>query len=145
MNKKLSTKTFIISQLIILIVSLLFLGGLYYILYLQYPTSLSKSSLNKFGPVTKEPTTLTLELTTPDDNLLSFQKDLEIAGKTLPHLKILITSSLDDLIVESKSNGSFLQEFSLSEGVNEIKVVVFDKNGDQKEIERTVYYSKEKI
>lgn len=145
MNRKLSFRTFIISQIIILFAGLAFLGGLYYILNLQYPVESSKFSLGKFGPITKEPTTFSLELTTPDDDSLVFQKVLEISGKTSSNSQVLISSPLGDLVTQSKSDGSFSADFSLDEGVNEIKIIVFDKNGDQKELERTVYYSKEKI
>lgn len=144
MNRKLTTREFIFSQIFILIAGLTFLGTLYYILYLDFPNQ-SQNSLGRFGPVTKEPATLILELTTPEDDLLVFQKDLEISGKTSPDSQILITSSSDDIVIQSKHDGSFSSDFELSEGLNEIKIIAFDQNGDQKTLERTVFYSKEKI
>lgn len=144
MNRKLSTKEFIFSQVLILISGLIFLGALYYILHLDFLTE-SSNSFGRFGPVTKAPATLILELTTPENDLLVFQKEIEISGKTSPGSQILITAPSDDLVIQSKPNGSFSSDLELREGVNEIKIVVFDKNGDQKELERTVFYSKEKI
>lgn len=142
LTHKLSTKQFIWSQIIILILGLLFTGGLFYITDLQYqkPKQYSKS-----GPVTKEPSSLILELNTPDDNLLSFDSSLLISGKTQKNTEVLITSADLDLVTKSKSDGSFSVTFPLTEGLNEIKIITFGKKGEQKEIDRTIYYSKEKI
>lgn len=145
MNRKLSFKAFIISQIVTLLIGLIFLGGLYYILYLQNPLESPKFSFGKFGPVTKEPTTLNLDLTTPDNDTLIFQESIEFSGKTSPNSEVLISSLDNSLVTQSKSDGSFSEDFELIEGTNEIKIVVFDKSGNSKEIERTIYYSKEKL
>lgn len=122
------------------------MGGLYYMVNSSDLPSQSKiPSLGSGGPVTKEPASLTLDLTTPDDDSLVFKSEIEFSGKTSPNSQILISSADNDLIITSKPDGSFSGDFDLEEGVNEIKVVVFDQSGDQKELERTVYYSKEKI
>ena len=143
LTRKLSTRSFILSQIIILLVSLLFLGTLYYLLnfYNQVPNK----TFFQAGPVTRPPVSLTLELTSPEDNLLTFEGKLLISGKTSPNLQVLITSETKDLIIQSKSDGRFSADFDLTEGVNNIAVASFDKTGDQKSIKRTVYYSKEKI
>ena len=145
MNQKLTTREFIISQIFILIAGLIFLGTLYYILYIDGSIGSTDRSFLREGPVTKEPASLMLELTSPENDVLVFNKDLEISGKTLPGSQILITSSSNDKVIQSKSDGSFSSDFELKEGVNELKIISFDKNGDQKEIERTIFYSKEKI
>ena len=144
MNKKLSTKAYASAMIFILILGLVSLGGLYYFLNFYSPSSKTNSSVEN-GPVTKEPTSLTLDLTSPDDEVLSFSQDLEISGKTSPGSEILISSADNDMVISSKPDGAFTGDFNLSEGTNQIKIVVFDKNGDQKEVDRTVYYSKEKI
>ena len=144
MNIKLTTREFIFSQILILVSGLIFLGVLYYIVYIDSPSQ-TQNSFFIGGPVTKEPASLMLELTTPDDDLLVFQEDLEISGSSLPNSYILVTSASANLVIKSKSDGSFSSDFELNEGVNEIKIIVFDQNGDQKMLERTVYYSKEKL
>src|SRR3989344_3113061 len=143
MSKKLSNKTFIISQLLILILGLAFIFGLN---YLMNPASkATKSTTLSDGPVTSTPASLTLEVGSPDDELLVFNSNLIINGKTLPKLNILISSETEDLVVMSKSDGNFTADLTLATGVNEISIVVFDDKGDRREIKRTVYYSKEKI
>lgn len=143
LTQKLSNKTFIISQILIFFISLLFLGSLYYLL--NFYNQIPNQTLFQAGPVTRPPATLTLELSSPEDNLLTFESKLLISGKTSPHSQVLITSSAKDLVTNSKSDGRFSADFDLTEGVNEIAVVTFDKVGEQRVIERTVYYSKEKI
>ena len=110
----------------------------------RLPGQAKISPLNS-SPVTKEPASLTLDLTTPDDDSLSFISEVEFAGKTSPNSSILISGVDNDIVILAKSDGSFSGDFELVEGVNEIKVIVFDQNGDSKELERTMYYSKEKI
>lgn len=144
MNKKLSTKEFIFSQILILVSGLIFLGALYYILYLDSSVQ-TQNSFFSGGPVTKEPASLMLELTAPDDDLLVFDDSVEIAGKSLPNLYILITAPSSDRVIKSKSDGSFSTDIELAEGINDIKIISFDEKGEQKDLERIVYYSKEKL
>lgn len=144
MNKKLSTKEFIFSQILILVSGLIFLGALYYILYIDSPSQ-TQNSFFSGGPVTKEPASLMLELTAPDDDLLVFDDSLEIAGKSSPNSYILITTPSSNRVIKSKSDGSFSTEIELTAGINEIKIISFDEKGEQKDLERTIYYSKEKI
>lgn len=142
LNKNLSGNQFILSQLLILIASLTFLFGLFYILNIQY-----KRSDNPFsnGPLTLPPKTLRLDLDHPDDDGLSFQSSIIVSGKTAPLKEVLIFTDSQDLVITSKKDGSFSTILNLDEGVNRVVAVVFDSLGDTRSIERTVYYSKEKI
>lgn len=142
MNKKLSTKYFIISQLLILVIGLSALTGLYYILNIHHPT-LSKPFLN--GPVTSAPKTLRIELDHPDDMSLSFQSSVIVSGQTAPLTDVLIYTESEDLMIKSQKDGSFSTVLNLDEGVNKVAAVVFDATGDSRSAERTVYYSKEKL
>jgi hypothetical protein len=99
----------------------------------------------KNGPITSEPASLTLEVSSPDDDTLSFDPSIVISGKTAPSSSVLISSFSHDTAIEAKNDGSFSTLLDLAEGVNDIKIYVFDKNGDQREISRSVFYSKEKI
>lgn len=142
LDKKLSPKQFIISQLIILTIGLMFLFGLFYILNVQY-----QIENNPFlgGPVTTAPKTLRLDLDHPDDDSLTFQSSIIVSGQTSPLKEVLILTDSQDLILTSKKDGSFSTVLNLDEGVNRIVVAVFDATGDTRYSERTVYYSKEKI
>lgn len=97
------------------------------------------------GPVTNEPASLGLELVSPDDNSLVFQPDIIVSGKVSTQSAILVSSEDSDVVIQSQEDGSFSTVFTLSSGINNIQVAVFDKNGEQRMINKTVYYSKEKI
>lgn len=140
--KKIPPKHFFLSQIAILFFGLIFLFAIYYIVYIQY-----KVSDNSFsnGPVTSAPKSFILNLDQPADNSLVFNSELLISGKTGPSMDTLIYADTQNLVIKSKSDGSFSQSLNLEEGVNNIKVVVFDKEGDSREENRLVFYSKEKI
>lgn len=142
LNKKLSVKQFILSHILILITGLIIIGALYYILNIQY-----KQPDNPFlaGPVTTAPKSLLLDLDQPDDNLLSYQSEVLVSGKTGALKEVLISTDSEDLVIKSKQDGSFSTEINLDNGVNRIMAVVFDSNGETRSARRTVYYSKEKI
>ncbi len=130
-------------MLFILVVGFSLLLGLYY--FLNQDRKPLKNYLSVGEPITAAPTTFNLELTSPQEDFLFFNKQIEIAGSTSPGLNILISSDSFDKVIQASSDGSFSTDFDLSLGVNEITVVVFDKGGDQRSAIRTVYYSKEKI
>lgn len=142
LDKKLTTKHFVLSQILILIAGLMFLGVLYYILNIQYQQP-KKLFLN--GPVTTAPKSLRLDLDQPDQDSLIFSGSAIISGKTGSGNIVLISTDTKDLVIESKPDGSFSTILSLDEGVNRITATVFDATGDFRSTERMVYYSKEKI
>jgi len=142
LQRKISQKTFIISNLLILTLGLAAIFILYYIINLQYP--LSQRPFQK-GPVTTAPKTLRLELEQPDNDVLSFESSIIISGKTGPSLNVLIFSESEDKVLKSNPDGSFSTVFNLEEGINHIWVEIFDISGDKKMEERLVFYSKEKI
>ena len=141
-NKKLSLKSFILSQVLILILGLTFLGGLYYILNIQHP-----QPKNAFlaGPVTSTPKSLRLDLDQPDQDSLTYSSSIIVSGKTGPGNEVLISTENFDSVIKSKPDGSFSTILSLDEGANRVTATVFDKTGDSRSAERTVYYSKEKL
>lgn len=142
LNRKLTTKHLILSQILILIIGLTFLGTLYFILNIQYQ---KPKNLFLVGPVTTLPKSLLLDLGTPDQDTLSFSSSIIVSGKTGPKKDVLISTDTRDLVIQSKADGSFSTVLNLDEGVNTIKVVVFDTTGEARSAERTVYFSKEKI
>lgn len=142
LTQKLSTKTFVISQILILVVSLIFLGGLHYFLNMQ------NNNLKKYasrGPVTSTPVLLDLKVANPDDNLLTFNSPYQISGQTAPKAYVLISSQEKDQLVQAESDGAFAVSFPLTEGVNELTITSFDQKGEQRSLTRSVYYSREKL
>lgn len=141
-HKKLSTKYFILSQILILITSLVFLAGLYYILNIQYQKTKDPFL---YGPVTTSPKSLTFNLDQPDQDSLSYSGSIIVSGKTSPSKEVLILTDTNDLVIKSRPDGSFSTVLNLNEGENRITAVVFDVSGDSRSSERTVYFSKEKL
>lgn len=144
LTSKLSTKVFIITQIFVLLISITFLYGLHYLLNVQHQKK-SNTYFKLGGPVTRAPATLRLELQQPEDDLLVFESNLVVSGKTAPNIEVLIFTETEDLVIRSKTDGSFSTIFKLKEGVNQITTAVFDNNGDRRSEERTVFYSKEKL
>ena len=140
--KKIPPKYFILSQLFILILSLIFLFGIHYIVNIQYKVSDKPFAQ---GPVTSKPKSFTLNLTQPDENALVFDKEILLSGETGPNMEVLVSTDKDNIVIKSNTDGSFSANLTLTEGVNKIRVVVFDQTGDFREEERIIYYSKEKI
>ncbi|MBI2601102.1 hypothetical protein HYW42_04050 [Candidatus Daviesbacteria bacterium] len=142
--KKLSTKTFVISQCLILLLGLVFISLLYYVLNIQNPPTIALYSPGG-GPVTSEPRSLLISVEEPDNDRLVFKPSILVSGKTTPNLPIVISTESSNLVINSKSDGQFSSTLELEPGVNTITISVFDVNGDSRFETRTVYYSKEKI
>lgn len=143
MNKHLSTKTFILAILVILISGLTFIGGLYYILNYQYqkPTT----SRLEDGPVTSAPVSLILNLNSPDDSLLTSDPDILVSGKSSPNAVVILNLNEDYSSLEANERGDFSATLKLIGGVNKLTLTAFDNLGNSKTENRTLYYSTEKI
>lgn len=144
MNKKLSAPIFILSNFLILLLGLTFLGGLHYVLNIQYQRPEGLFSPTR-GPITSQPASLILTLQQPEDESLVFQGSILVTGKTAPNSEVLVFTQNFDQVVTSKSDGAFSTTVDLEPGVNNIKAIVFDATGDERAAERTVYFSKEKL
>ncbi|KKR81328.1 MAG: hypothetical protein UU73_C0003G0108 [Candidatus Daviesbacteria bacterium GW2011_GWA1_41_61] len=96
-------------------------------------------------PITSLPSGMTLNLSSPDDNQLVFDENILLQGKTTPGSLILISFESSDLALEPSPSGEFSTTVYMDEGVNQFTVTAINKDGDLKQEERTVYYSKEKL
>lgn len=145
MNKKLSPSVFFISQFLILVLGLAFVGFIYY--FTNFKEDRKPQSLYSptGGPVTSEPTSFIFEMEQPDNDILVFQPSVVISGKTSADANVLINSEYDDALAQPKSDGSFQALLDLKPGANNITVTVFDNTGDTKSEQRLVYYSKDKL
>lgn len=137
----LSTKAFVISHAIILLAGLLFFAGLYYILYQD---KFSAQDLN-YNPVTKEPVSLFLEISNPEDEALVYEDNILISGKTGSDLTVIISSNSNDAGLQSGKDGQFSKVLSLDKGVNIIEITAFDSEGNSKTVVKSVYFSEEEI
>lgn len=135
----------IYSVLFLILISIFGLGSILFLHYtfnIQYQES-SEPFLK--GPVTRAPKTLRLDLDQPDEDSLIFEDSIIVSGQTSPHKEILIFTDSQNLVIKSKSDGSFSTVLDLDEGVNKITVAVYDQGGDSRSAERIVYYSEEKL
>ncbi len=135
----------IYSILFLILISIFGLGTILFLHYtfnIQYQESSEPFSK---GPVTKAPKTLRLDLDQPDDDSLVFENSILVSGQTAPNKDVLIITTSKDLVIKSKSDGSFSTVLDLDKGVNKITVSVYDQKGDSRSAERIVYFSEEKI
>lgn len=144
LTRKLPTKYFILFNLSLFLLSLIFLLGLYYTLNLQYQSP-SQAYSDSGLPLTSEPKSLIIDLEQPEDNLLTFDSSIVVSGKTTPNMDVLISTESKDVVIKASSSGSFSTVLSLDEGINTISAVVFDILGEERKEVRSVYFSKEKI
>jgi len=141
MLKPLPAFIFILFIVIAGIIGSGYLASIYHILNSNPIDSITFSQ----GPLTSEPVSFNLNLSSPENNSLLFDPDILIQGATSPGATIIISLDSEDLALEASSNGNFSTTITLSEGVNELLITSFDKDGNSKTESRTIYYSKEKI
>lgn len=141
MTKEISTTFFTISMIILL------LAGLGFFMYLNFFVNPATSPLTTatYTPVTTNPVSLTLNLSSPDDNLLIFDPNLLVSGQTTANVLVLITVNSDNQILNASKQGDFSQTVKLIPGVNQVIVSVFDNQGNYKSEARSIYYSGEKL
>lgn len=137
----LSTKTFVISHIVILTLGLIFFGGLYYILYQDK----FQPALLNYIPVTREPVSLFLEVSSPEDEIMVTGDSLLISGKTGPDFTVIISDNDTEAGLQSGKDGGFSKVITLDEGANIVEITAFDTEGNKKTVTRAIYYSKEKL
>lgn len=135
-------KTFIISMLVILILSLGFIGYIYKIVN---PSDNLSNIVNKYIPVSKKPASIQLTLNSPDDNQLVFDNTMLVSGSTNPNTRVLVSNQSFDHMLRANDQGNFSDTVTLDLGVNIFTITVFGENGDTKSNIKQVYYSKTKI
>lgn len=92
----------------------------------------------------EEPTpapTLELIITSPEENTISEEEIIEVAGQTIPNAIIAIIYPDGEKILEADEDGSFSTEISLIGGDNQIKISAFNEEGDEVSKTLTIVYS----
>ena len=129
----------------IIIVALLAGGGYFADQYFFKGKNPQNQTSLSIQPVTSEPVSLTLDLSSPNDNLLVFDPDLLIQGATTPGAIVITSINNNNYVLDINSKGEFSSTIKLTEGVNQIMLSAFDSVGNGKTESRTIYYSKEKL
>lgn len=142
-----STKTFIITHILLLIFGLGIFLGLAYYLNGSFLICCKQSEFEKYIPVTKKPSSLSLNLTNPDEELLVFNKSLIVSGSTSENTTVIIANvtTKQTIGVETNQKGDFSKVVYLDKGLNELIVAAFDLQGNFKTEERTIFYAEEKL
>lgn len=141
LHKSLNPAVFIFSMLSMLIIA----GGYFiWVYFLSNPNSGQENKL-LYNPVTQEPVSLTLNISSPDQNSLVFSEDLLVQGKTSSNAVVFLSLNDNDLVLETNSKGDFSQTIKLQKGANQIYISAADSAGNTKGETRTIYYSTEKI
>lgn len=89
-------------------------------------------------------TSALLTLESPQDEAVFSEDEIWVSGKTKPGALVVITTPLDETVLEADNKGGFEGKVSLEEGANEINVTAYqEENEETKSL--TVYYTKEEI
>lgn len=101
---------------------------------IKFPTKDSFKTSKEVTPDQK-PSELFLEVTTPDNSVVSSPK-ITLSGKTLTGTYIAILGEKGEYLIVPNDLGSFSQEITLVSGANTIKITVYQNDG--KKIEKTL-------
>lgn len=96
-------------------------------------------------PVTTGPRELTLNVSSPEDLSVVFDKQLTIAGQTLAKATVVISTENEDLVFVASANGNFSKDLILASGLNTIAVTVLNDKGDSKQTLKRIYLSGEQL
>lgn len=101
--------------------------------------------------ITPEPTRaqqgapLQLAVTSPEDESISNQDSVTVAGKASPKANIAITYEGGEKLIQADDAGNFSQEIDLIGGYNTIMTTTFDTDGNESTETRVVTYTTAKI
>lgn len=140
-KKDLPGHTVFVSLLLVVLVSI----GIFVWMAWYISGALPKPLAAFSSPVTTGPKDLTLNVTSPDDLTVVFDKQLTLAGTTLPKVTVVISSENDDYVFNSSAGGSFSKDLNLVAGLNTLTVTVFNDKGDSKQVTKRIYYSGEQL
>lgn len=96
-------------------------------------------------PVTQEHTTVTLNLSSPDNDKLVYDNNLLIEGQATPNAVVILSTNNNDQVLNVTNKGDFSVTLKLKNGLNQFTVAAFDKLGNTESESRTVYYSSETL
>lgn len=89
--------------------------------------------------------TISLTISTPEDEFLTNSNTLKVTGKTLANAVVAIMSETGEVLVQADINGLFSADVSLEGGYNLITVTATDDQGNSSTQSLTVTYTTSKI
>lgn len=146
LERQISKKTFYLSQLIILFIGFAYVTSIYIYIYKPLPFwENNKSFWDSFNPVTKGVKKFSLEVSTPENNYLSFDKAILVSGKTSPNSWVVIVSQFYEYITQASNTGEFSKVVNLNPDLNNLTIISYDELGNSKTVEKLIFYSEEKL
>lgn len=94
---------------------------------------------------TSAPQEFSLIITSPEDESISTQEKIEVAGKTTPDITVVILYQEGEKIIQADSQGSFSSEITLVGGANQIEITAYDQDGNEVSKIINVVYSTAEI
>ncbi len=103
---------------------------------LQQNNKTQKTEVSETQPIVTEtsPTEegqIPLTISSPADNSLVDQEEIEIVGKTKAGATVVILYEEGEEVFQADEQGEFSQEITLVGGANEIKITAFDEEGNE--------------
>ncbi|KUK83246.1 MAG: transmembrane(s)proteins 7..26 [Microgenomates bacterium 39_6] len=86
-----------------------------------------------------------VDISTPEEGTIVDQDEVLVVGRTLPEAVVVIIYPEGETIVLADEDGNFEGTALLVGGANEIKVTVYDYQGNNEEALLTVVYSTAKL
>ena len=116
--------------------------------YLYQSTRVIKPTATKGASTSSSPTTPPtienpLTISSPEDELVTEKRTIQISGKTDPQATVIISTEDEDKVVTPTSSGTFSTTATLSDGENEIVFTAFMPDGQESVVKRTVSFSTE--
>lgn len=140
-TKKLSVKVSVISLILTVLLVLCYFFALGSYVNKDNP----RPNWMEHLPVTLSPLSFSLEVNSPDDNNLVFDKSIFISGKASPGSIVILSTDNSDTTLDVSNTGEFSRSFDLNPGLNHLTISSFDYQGHGKRVARQVYYSEDKI
>jgi hypothetical protein len=117
---------------------------------LQQNNKTQKTETDETQPIVTEVSTaeegkISLIISSPEDNSLVNQEEIEISGQTVSQATIAILYEEGEEILQANEQGEFSQKITLVGGANEIKITAFDKEGNEASKNLNLVYSSAEI
>ena len=129
------------------------LGALVAISVVTLPSLMKKKSSAQNETITnsivtpsqKQEHALSLEITEPTDEAIATTKEVKISGKTQKSNTVVLSTDLENTIIEASADGNFSLDLRLVEGQNTLYITSYNENGDIETKSLTVFYTGEKL
>lgn len=108
----------------------------------RHVTSTESSSTPEPTEETDNQGPLSFSLDTPQTDMATTSPRLTVSGKTAPEGIVAILGNNEEVIAVAQKDGAFTTAITLVEGLNRLRFVAFNEDGEETTISRNVVYTK---